>query len=92
MPMEHADRPIRQNIAWLRQCSATIRGTAALWLLWWPVLHACEAEAARLERTLARHPCPPADLVRGQVIDLGEWRRRKSAAPISRRHSAGDAA
>ena len=90
--MEHADRAIRQNIGCLRQCAAIIRFAPPLWPLWWPVLRACEAEAARLERTLARQPHASAELAWGEVIDLRAWRRRKAETLSSRRHTAGDVA
>jgi hypothetical protein len=90
--MEHADRAVRQSIARLRQCSAMIRGTPPLWPLWWSVLCACEAEAARLEWTLARQPRALADTVDGEVIDLDEWRRSNAEALVRRRQSAGGAA
>lgn len=83
--MEHADREIRQNIACLRQCSAMIRRTPALWPLWWAVLCACEAEAARLEWTVARQP----RALDGELIDLDEWRRRNAEALVRRRQSTG---
>jgi hypothetical protein len=91
MVMEHADRATRQDIACLRQCSAIIHAMPALWPLWWPVVRACEAEAARLQRTLARRPDALADAARGDVVDFGEWRRRKVQA-LGCRQPAGDAA
>ena len=87
--MEHADREVRQNIACLRQCSAMIRRTPPLWPLCWAVLCACEAEAARLEWTLARHTHALADTVDGELINLDEWRRRKAEALVRRHQSAG---
>jgi hypothetical protein len=89
--MEHADCAVSQNIASLCGCSAMIRGILPLWPLWWPVLCACEAEVARLERALARQPRALADTVHGEVIDLGEWRRRNAEALVRRRQSAGGA-
>jgi hypothetical protein len=86
--MTHEDRAIRYAIVWLRHCSAMIRVTPALWPLWWPVLHACETEAARL----ARHPQAQADVMGCEVIDLSEFRRRKAEAFVWRRHAAGGAA
>jgi hypothetical protein len=90
--MEHTDRAIRQYIALLRDCSALIRSTPALWPLWWAVLGACEAEAARLERILARQRQSLAAALRCEVIDLDKWRRHKAETPGWRRRSAGDAA
>ena len=90
--MDHADRTIRQHIARLRQCSGLIRSTPALWSLWWSVLRAVEAEAARLERTLARQRRPPAHTFSGEVVDLGEWRRRRAEALVWHRRPTGDAA
>ncbi|MBV8652343.1 MAG: hypothetical protein JO255_12815 [Alphaproteobacteria bacterium] len=89
--MEQTDSAVRQSIARLHQCSAMIRDTPSLWPLWW-LLCACEAEAARLERTLARQPLALVDTVDGEVIDLDEWRRSKAEAPLRRRQSAGGAA
>src|SRR5262245_39171067 len=43
----------RLRLALLRDFSAAMQHTPALWLFWWPVLSACEAEAAWLEQTLA---------------------------------------
>ena len=80
--MTDADCSIRQTIAWLRYCRAVIRGTTALWPFWWPVLHACEAEATRLERTLAHHSEAPAETIGAEVIDFSEWRRRRAAALV----------
>lgn len=91
--MMDVDRSIRQNIAWLRDCSALIRGTPALWPSWWPVARACEFEAARLEQTVADYrPETPAGTIGAEVIDLAEWRRRKAAAPAWRPQGAGGAA
>jgi hypothetical protein len=74
------DRSIRQSIAWLHDTCAVIRATPALWRRWWPILCACEAEAARLEGTVAHRPEVPTGTLGAEVIDLAEWRRRKSAA------------
>lgn len=90
--MMDADRSIRQNIAWLRDCSAVIRGTPALWPSWWPVARACEVEAARLERRVAHRAETPADTFGAEVIDLAEWRRHKAAARAWRPQGAGGAA
>jgi hypothetical protein len=90
--MKDTDRSTHGNIAWLRDCSAVIRATPALWSLWWPILTVCEAEAERLERRVAHRRQLPAGVNGAEVIDLAEWRRRKSAALAWRRQQAGDAA
>jgi hypothetical protein len=89
--MKPTDRSTRQKIAWLRDCIAVIDSTPPLWS-WWPLLHICAAEAARLERSLAQRPAAPAEIIDAEVIDLAEWRRRKSAPPARSREQAGGAA
>ena len=83
------DRSIRQNIAWLRETGAVIRATPALWRRWWPVLRACEAEAARLERIIAYRLDAPADAIGAEAVHLAEWRRRGAARPRHERRSGG---
>jgi hypothetical protein len=85
------DRSVRQNIAWLRDTCAVIRATPALWW-WWPVLRACQAEAARLEGTVAHRPGTPAGTLGAEVIDLAEWRRRQGAARPWHEHRTGGVA
>ena len=90
--MKSAVLSICQQIASLRDSSAVIRRTPALWPFWWPVLCACEAEAARLERRLAYLPTPAAHTLCAEVIDLADWRRSKAAILAWHRQRGGSAA
>jgi hypothetical protein len=92
MHMQYADRSTHQKIAWLRHCSAVIRGAPPLWPFWWPVLCVWEAEATWLEQRVAHRPDRPSDTICGKVIDLAEWQRRKAAARPWHLQRAGDAA
>jgi hypothetical protein len=89
--MKSALLSIYQQIASLRDSGAMIRRTPALWPLWWPVLCACEAEAARLERRLTYLPEPAAHTRCAEVIDLEAWRRSKAATLASHRQRGGSA-
>lgn len=90
--MNDANRSIRKNIAWLRDCSAIIRSNPLLWPSWLPMARACEAEATRLERKVAHLPKTPGRTIGAEVIDLAEWRRRKAAPRAWQRQGAGGAA
>jgi hypothetical protein len=90
--MKSAVLSICQQIASLRDSSAVIRRTPVLWPLWWPLLCACEAEAARLERRLAHLLTPAARTLCAEVIDLAAWRRSKAATLAWYRQRGGSAA